>query len=221
MPEGKITLTMQGLMNMMRRGKATVYRKLAEAGIERRKLDTEPPVWVYDVPPSFVLPEGEIERWYLDNGYITSQSLAYKVGILPSVARGRLRALDWRPDWVDSRGFFYYKETPELIEAVSSTRRANGHIRSDAKPRPPSDPEPRPKYVFKGKVAKLVEEEKEKRGWVGKKGRLRVEGHVIVEGIIESVSSCGVYIKGSIIRGNLDELELAEVDGGDTGAGRP
>jgi hypothetical protein len=51
-------------------------------------------------------------------------------------------------------------------------------------------------------------QEREKKKWVGRKGRLVVEGHVVAEGIIETVSMCGVFLKGSLIRGNLDELEL-------------
>ena len=53
----------------------------------------------------------------------------------------------------------------------------------------------------------LQADAKMKKQWIGKKGQLVVDGQVYAEGIIESVSECGVFVAG--VRGYLRELQLA------------
>lgn len=202
--EDTMTLTMQGLMKMTGYTRKRLYDLLYKAGIKHRMSDTTPAFRVYDVPPEFVLSGDDLLKWYEARGYVTCQGLADRLNIDVSVIRGRLSALQWPYEFIKENGKRFFKDTPELMEAASHTRRELGHKRSDYKPKPPPVYEQR----YGDEAASILEMEREKKKWVGRRGRIVCAGQVVAEGEIESVSSCGVFIKGSNVRGNLNELEL-------------
>lgn len=233
-----IALTMREFIKRTGLSKSTLYRRLVKAGIERRPSDTNPSAFVYDVPAELVMSSDALIEWYRERGYVTAKTLAERTGLNAAAIRGRLALSNWPVAFRQMKGTCFYKDTPELMKVASMTRREMGLIRSDAKQRrvAESPPEEKPvevregddpfvseetsidpggkKMKYLGFMADLVREERRKRAWVGRMGRLVVDGHVVAEGIIESVSSCGVYLKGFKSKGDLNELELAEDEGG-------
>lgn len=126
-------------------------------------------------------------------GCITVHSLASQLGLRADTVIHRLLAMGEKPVMYGKVEGFVYKLRDGLLDDLR-----NKHPKS-------AETED---IVYADETSQSLQADvKMKKQWIGKKGRLVVDGQVYAEGTIESVSECGVFVDG--VRGYLRELQLA------------
>lgn len=130
--------------------------------------------------------------------HVTIDDIAREAHVSSTTVRKKFKKAGIEPEETGLCRRFIYKYDPSLIDLVR---------------------QPLPRVVRKPSVEKLVNpedfgdaapiliEEREKKAWVGKQGRLVSNGAVYAQGTIESVSCCGAVVAGK--QGRLYELQLA------------
>lgn len=150
----------------------------------------------WEVEPGFLSPSSESSC----DGLFTLKGLCerYKVG--ESTMRKRLQGV--QPTYRLRRSYrSLYKMTPALQMSVDVPLARTAHHKE------PGDEEKGFLKSCDKSVSDMMEEEKEKRKWVGKRGVLLNDaGKVVTSGKIETVSCCGVFING--IMGQMKNLRL-------------
>lgn len=192
-----------------------VYDRLYLNHIHGVKYPDNPGHFVYPVDDDFFMTRQEAVARREAKGYVSVDTLAKRFGLSKPTVCKKICGAGLAPDetdvnrvrwWKDGLwtwGLFNVPPPPEVVEKFSGES-------SETAAAPRKKSERKPEHVRFGNpdVDSMLDMEEEKRKWIGKRGRIIVNGRVAVEGIIESVSSCGVYVKGSNVRGNINELEL-------------
>lgn len=129
-------------------------------------------------------------------GCITVSNLAAQLGISEVKVVQRLLDIEEQPIMYGKTEGYVYKLRDGLLEDLRGNDR---HVHTTTETENTSDMD---------EISRTLQEDvKLKKQWVGKKGRLVVDGIITAEGIIEFVSECGVFVSG--VRGYLRELQLA------------
>ena len=180
----------------------SIDQRLKKAGIvPRYEIREGRTVAVYRVDETFLRKTADLVAYWRARGYVSADDIAARNRISAVSVRCKLQSAGVYPAVICNNSYHLYKDTPEIDGIVIRKRvlPPRGKTARKAEPASPMDI--------------IIEEERRKKAWVGRRGRLVVDGHVVAEGVIESVSSCGVYLEGSNVKGDLNELELSEPAG--------
>lgn len=187
----------------------TARSRLARRGYVGIRDGENPFMKYYEVDDDFFKNSVDMVADKKAEGYLTADDLGARFGYSGTSVRHKLNDAGVMPDFISPTGLFMWKDReafPMLEHPATETPSVpdTAIIAKDVSKNKKYTP------IVDGVGAGMLAEERKKRTWVGRRGRLVSHGHVVAEGVIESVSLCGVYLKGSTIRGDLHELELCE-----------
>ena len=195
-------MTVGEMMKETGYNRKSIQQRIDKAGlVPRYETRAGHEVAVYKVDGDFLRKVSDMVAECRTRGYVTAMDIAARNNVSSVHVRDRLRDAGVGPDVRCGNSWCFYADRPELDELV--TRKRSSMPRPKRRKSEPAD----------SMMGRIIEEERMKKSWVGRRGRLVVDGHVVAEGVIESVSSCGVYLEGSKVKGDLNELELSEPAG--------
>ena len=191
--------------------RSVARKRLLRAGITGwRPKECRPYRKIYKVGESFFLPQMDPVDENHARGLVTAVDIAKRNNCSASSVLFKLRENGIRPDCVVKCGIYMWRDRPEIDQIASLIERKTDKPSEEGQEEKVEEIKAGYKSIIRGSILDDLKEEKIKRQWIGRMGRLVVKGHVVAEGIIESVSMCGVYLKGSTLRGTLKELELTD-----------
>ena len=191
--------------------RSTAWKRMHDAGIPCLKVDDTERRY-FEVDEDFLAKWPDVIDEMRKKGYVTTSDIAKRTKTSSVNVASKLKAAGIHPDFRHPvTGRYMWKDRPELDEIVILRKRRI----VDSAPDSPGEEaftglSKGYKGILKGNGLDILKQEREKKQWIGRKGRLVIEGHVVAEGIIESVSMCGVFFKGSNSKGDLNDLELCE-----------
>ena len=167
--------------------------KILKERIEKLKLEKVD--GEYKVTQDLIIPIN-------DDGLFTAKQIAEKVKVTDSTVRKRLIKAGIEPEILLLEfGTKLYRLTKQVMDAMDPKKGKNKSM--------PTKAERLENKGLSKDVMDIIEEERLKKTWVGKRGFLvNEQGNVVSKGRIEVVSSCGVFVNG--VMGDIKMLRLGE-----------
>lgn len=171
--------------------------------IQKRINEKKPQMYgtgQYKVLFDYVMPnEGK-------GGLVTAAWLGKQMTMSKDTIRKRLMTKLLSPDYVldDGKSTYLWKNDDKTKQAAVINKSC---VKAAPQPKKSKDDEDGP-ITYQGDALKLVMEERKKKKWIGKTGVLFNGREIMAEGIIEQVSSTGVFVNG--VQGQLWMLGLRD-----------